>query len=194
MVANAEKTSFDLLGKRWSALIVRDLINGPRRFREILHDVGRINDKVLSQRLKELEELGILQRRVFAEVPVRVEYTLTAKGQSLARVIGEMEHWDAKWIQGEMEEEEAPQPEPVMIVPAAPPPAHPEPLTSAPLAVAAELLAPTLITATAPAPIVAAALSGPVALAPIHEVHTTTVRLSDSSQSSKASFWRRLRL
>lgn len=100
MATQVEQTSFDLLGKRWSALIVQDLIGGPRRFREILGDLGRINDKVLSQRLKELEGRGIVERRLFPEVPVRVEYTLTAKGRGLAGVINAMEQWDAAWSDG----------------------------------------------------------------------------------------------
>ena len=100
MATQVEQTSFDLLGKRWSALIVQDLIGGPRRFREILGDLGRINDKVLSQRLKELEGRGIVKRRLFPEVPVRVEYTLTEKGRGLAGVINAMEQWDAAWSDG----------------------------------------------------------------------------------------------
>ncbi len=100
MATQVEQTSFDLLGKRWSALIVQDLIGGPRRFREILGDLGRINDKVLSQRLKELEGRGIVERRLFPEVPVRVEYTLTEKGRGLAGVINAMEQWDAAWSDG----------------------------------------------------------------------------------------------
>ena len=97
MVTKVDKTSFTLLGKRWSALIIQDLIDGPRRFREVLTHLGRINDKVLSQRLKELEERGVVLRKVFAEVPVRVEYTLTPKGRDLVGVIKEMEGWDAHW-------------------------------------------------------------------------------------------------
>ena len=100
MATQVEQTSFDLLGKRWSALIVQDLIGGPRRFREILGDLGKINDKVLSQRLKELEGRGIVKRRLFPEVPVRVEYTLTEKGRGLAGVINAMEQWDAAWSDG----------------------------------------------------------------------------------------------
>ena len=94
MVAKIEQTSFDMLGKRWSALIVQDLTQGPRRFRELLTSLGRINDKVLSQRLKELEGRRIIDRRVFAEVPVRVEYTLTDKGKALSGVIEAMVDWD----------------------------------------------------------------------------------------------------
>lgn len=100
MVAKIEQTSFDLLGKRWSALIVQDLTQGPRRFRELLTSLGRINDKVLSQRLKELEGRRIIDRRVFAEVPVRVEYTLTDKGKALGGVIEAMVDWDANWANG----------------------------------------------------------------------------------------------
>ena len=103
MVAKIEQTSFDLLGKRWSALIVQDLTRGPRRFRELLTSLGRINDKVLSQRLKELEGRRIIDRRVFAEVPVRVEYTLTDKGMALVGVIEAMVDWDANWANGSAE-------------------------------------------------------------------------------------------
>ena len=92
-----DTTSFDLLGKRWSALIVQELIGGPLRFRELLSHLSRINDKVLSQRLKELEGANILKRQVFAEVPIRVEYSLSKKGQGLANVIREMERWDTMW-------------------------------------------------------------------------------------------------
>lgn len=95
----AEATSFSLLGKRWSALIIQELAMGPRRFREILGGLGRINDKVLSQRLKELEEAGIITRRVFAEVPTRVEYALSEKGRGLVSIVREMERWDEAWTQ-----------------------------------------------------------------------------------------------
>ena len=95
----AEVTSFSLLGKRWSALIIQELTAGPRRFREILGGLGRINDKVLSQRLKELEEVGVVTRRVFAEVPTRVEYALSEKGRGLVSIVREMERWDEAWTQ-----------------------------------------------------------------------------------------------
>ncbi len=139
MVTKVDKSAFDLLGKRWSALIIQDLIGGPRRFRELLTHVGRINDKVLSQRLKELEERGIVVRSVYAEVPVRVEYTLTDKGRSLASVIREMEQWDANWSGGasrRVHVQDAPAAAPVveavhaletMPAPAAEMPRQPEP-------------------------------------------------------------------
>ena len=100
METEQRRTCFQLLGKRWSALIVQDLMEGRRRFRELLQHLPRINDKVLSQRLKELEQMGVIQRQLFAEVPVRVEYTLTPMGRGLGAVIREMERWDAAWTNG----------------------------------------------------------------------------------------------
>jgi DNA-binding HxlR family transcriptional regulator len=88
---------FEILGRCWTALIIRDLLNGTRRFSEILNDIGDINDKMLSARLKELGALGIVSRTVYPEVPVRVEYTLTNKGRDLQRAIEEMERWAERW-------------------------------------------------------------------------------------------------
>ncbi|MFQ5814801.1 MAG: winged helix-turn-helix transcriptional regulator [Anaerolineae bacterium] len=88
---------FEILGKCWTGLIIRDLLDGPRRFREILNDIGDINDKMLSARLKELEVLGIISRTVYPEVPVRVEYALTGKGRDLERAIEELERWTERW-------------------------------------------------------------------------------------------------
>lgn len=81
-------------------MIVQDLVGGPRRFRALLSHLAPINDKVLSQRLKELEEAGILHRQVFAEVPIRVEYSLTTKGSDMVGIIKEMQRWDATWAGG----------------------------------------------------------------------------------------------
>jgi DNA-binding HxlR family transcriptional regulator len=88
---------FEMLGKCWTGLIIRDLLDGPRRFRKILLDIGDINDKVLSGRLKELEALGVINRTVYPEAPVRVEYALTEKGRDLERAIEEMEGWSQRW-------------------------------------------------------------------------------------------------
>ncbi len=88
---------FEMLGKCWTGLVIRDLLDGPRRFREILLDIGDINDKVLSGRLKELKELGIISRTVYPDMPVRVEYALTEKGRDLERAIEEMELWTERW-------------------------------------------------------------------------------------------------
>jgi len=88
---------FEILGKCWTALIIQDLLDGTRRFREILTDIGDINDKMLALRLKELESLGLIRRTVYPEAPIRVEYSLTEKGRDLQRVIEEMERWGERW-------------------------------------------------------------------------------------------------
>ncbi|CAB1128979.1 putative transcriptional repressor of catechol dioxygenase [Candidatus Hydrogenisulfobacillus filiaventi] len=88
---------YELLGKRWTALIIRQLVDGPKRFRELLIAMPNINDKVLAQRLKELQQHQILTRQVFAEVPVRVEYSLTERGEDLKPVIAAIDAWNARW-------------------------------------------------------------------------------------------------
>ena len=85
-----------IIGKRWTAIIIRDLVRGKKRFGELEHSLG-ISAKVLSQRLVELENCGILTREVFPEVPVRVEYSLTEKGHDLKRIIDSMSAWGSKW-------------------------------------------------------------------------------------------------
>lgn len=187
MVATAEKTSFDLLGKRWSALIVRDLIHGPRRFREILHDLGHINDKVLSQRLKELEAIGIIKRELFAEVPVRVEYTLTSKGQSLARVIGEMEHWDAAWVAG------AERPAALVSLPAEQPLIHDDSLVLSQTVMGPKLV-PNPEPAVAP---VAVAMPAPAPQLRIVEKSEALVQAAATGtqgEPQRTPFWRRFGL
>ena len=94
---DGDREIFEILGKCWTCLIIQDLLNGPRRFREILLAIGDINDRMLSSRLKELEVLGLTNRDVYPSTPVRVEYSLTAKGNDLDRVIEEMEGWSRRW-------------------------------------------------------------------------------------------------
>ncbi|MGH2675018.1 MAG: winged helix-turn-helix transcriptional regulator [Actinomycetota bacterium] len=86
-------TCFELLGKKWTALLVRALLEGPRRFTELLDAAPGLRDRVLSQRLKELEAAGIVTRSQYLEVPPRVEYELTERGRELRPVIEEMERW-----------------------------------------------------------------------------------------------------
>ena len=88
----------EILGKRWTGLIIRVLTDGPVRFNELADRLEVVSDRVLSERLKELESEGLLERRVFAEVPVRVEYTLTEKGRALVTVLESIEHWSHEWI------------------------------------------------------------------------------------------------
>lgn len=79
----------EIIGRKWVSLILRDLAKGVQRFGELQHSLT-ISPRVLSSRLQELEDEGLVQREVFAEVPPRVEYTLTDKGSLLIPLIDEM--------------------------------------------------------------------------------------------------------
>jgi DNA-binding HxlR family transcriptional regulator len=79
----------EIIGRKWVSLILRDLAKGVQRFGELQHSLT-ISPRVLSSRLQELEDDGLIQREVFAEVPPRVEYTLTEKGRLLIPLIDEM--------------------------------------------------------------------------------------------------------
>ncbi|MEK5135646.1 helix-turn-helix domain-containing protein [Bacillus sp. FSL W8-0645] len=88
----------ELLSKRWVALIVFQLLSSPQRFGEIEAALTNLSGRVLSERLKELEAAGIVKREVFAETPVRIEYSLTDMGRSLAPVFEEISKWSTEWI------------------------------------------------------------------------------------------------
>lgn len=87
-----------LLGKRWTGLILRALFSGSSRFSSICAYVPGLSDRLLSERLKELEQQGIVERRVYAETPVRVEYVLTSKGEELRTVVDAVQNWADTWI------------------------------------------------------------------------------------------------
>ncbi|WP_257460417.1 winged helix-turn-helix transcriptional regulator [Archangium lipolyticum] len=87
-----------LLGKRWTGLILRVLLDGPRRFSELSGQMSAISERILSERLKELESEGIVERHVEPGPPVRVEYRLTDKGQALWKVIDEIGKWAEQWV------------------------------------------------------------------------------------------------
>jgi DNA-binding HxlR family transcriptional regulator len=74
------------------------LLRGPVRFKDIREMVPHMSDKMLSERLKELEELEILERKVYPEIPVRIEYDLTEKGKDLRPVIDSIHEWGQKWM------------------------------------------------------------------------------------------------
>ncbi|MGH7192740.1 MAG: winged helix-turn-helix transcriptional regulator [Candidatus Saccharimonadales bacterium] len=88
--------AMQIIGNKWTALILRDLFVGPRRFCELEKSVGNINPRTLSQRLDDLENEGIITRRSFAEVPPRIEYTLTPKGRDLQPILKQMAAWGNK--------------------------------------------------------------------------------------------------
>ncbi|TLS52114.1 helix-turn-helix transcriptional regulator [Paenibacillus antri] len=87
------ESAFELLGKRWTGLILQALLNGQRRFKEVAESVPGVSDRMLSERFKELEEAGIVRRIVYPETPVRIEYTLTERGAALRPVIEHLREW-----------------------------------------------------------------------------------------------------
>ena len=89
--------AIDIIGKRWTGLILRVLLAGPRRFGQIEDVVGGLSARMLSERLKELEACGIVERRVYPETPVRIEYMLTEKGRGLQRALDELQRWADRW-------------------------------------------------------------------------------------------------
>lgn len=99
-----------IIGKRWTPLIIRVLLDRPRRFGEITDIVAGLSDRVLSERLKELEDEGIVERQVFPETPVRITYSLTPKGHGLQQVLEELQRWSDSWV---TVEHQAQSPEPV---------------------------------------------------------------------------------
>ena len=92
------QTAAELLGKRWTALVVQQLKEGPRRYSDLSDKLDVVSDRMLIQRLKELEGAGVVERHVYDDQPVRVEYRLTDKGRALSRVIGSLERWANEWI------------------------------------------------------------------------------------------------
>jgi DNA-binding HxlR family transcriptional regulator len=86
-----------LLSQRWTALVIYQLLFGTQRFSEIQSAIG-ISGKVLSERLKDLEHQGIVNREVIPNTPVVIEYSLTEKGQSLEPIIREIENWSQFWV------------------------------------------------------------------------------------------------
>jgi len=88
----------EIVGAKWTVLIVHDLSEGPRRFTELEHACERISPRTLAERLRWLEAEGIVVRRSYAESPPRVEYELTDKGQALQPIIDEMRRFGHEWL------------------------------------------------------------------------------------------------
>lgn len=92
------ESAFSLLGKRWSGLIIKVLLDGPKRFSDISAMIPQLSDRVLAERFKELEAEGIIERNVYPEIPVRIEYQLTDKGKALKSVLDAVQTWAETWI------------------------------------------------------------------------------------------------
>lgn len=89
--------AMEIVGNKWTALILRDLMTGCKRFCELEKSVGKINPRTLSQRLDDLEAHGIVTKQTYAEVPPRIEYTLTEKGEDLLPILQQMAAWGNKY-------------------------------------------------------------------------------------------------
>jgi DNA-binding HxlR family transcriptional regulator len=97
----------ELIGNKWTPLIIRDLVKGEKRFSELERSLRGISPKTLSERLKKLEDANVVNRTCFAEVPPRVEYMLTEKGFALLPVIESMRSYGKEWLPECENEEEA---------------------------------------------------------------------------------------
>lgn len=87
------ETTLLLIGNKWKVLILRDLMPGTKRFGELRKSVGGVSQKVLAEKLREMEEDGLVVRTAYAEIPPRVEYSLTDLGKSLKPILDAMEKW-----------------------------------------------------------------------------------------------------
>jgi len=91
------EAAFELLGKRWTGLIISTLLKGANRFSDIQEVIPALSARMLTERLKDLEDQGILVRNVYPEMPVRIEYELTDKGRDLEKSLSEIQKWAEKW-------------------------------------------------------------------------------------------------
>ena len=90
--------TFDIIGAKWKILIIWELRENEKRFREIQKSIGKITDKMLTKQLRELEIAELILRKVYPEVPPRVEYSLTLLGKSILPVIEMLEEWGKQYL------------------------------------------------------------------------------------------------
>jgi DNA-binding HxlR family transcriptional regulator len=90
--------AIELIGRRWTGAIVVVLLDGPLRFSQVAQAIPELSDRLLSERLKELEAHGLVERRVQDDGPVRVEYALTEKGRDLEPALTEIKAWARRWM------------------------------------------------------------------------------------------------
>jgi DNA-binding HxlR family transcriptional regulator len=92
------EAAIEILAKKWTGLILRVLMEEKRRFRDIREQIPQMSERMLAERLKDLEASGLINRQVYPETPVRIEYTLTDKGKALQPVLDSIEKWANEWI------------------------------------------------------------------------------------------------
>ena len=88
----------ELVGRRWTGAILRVLMEGPMRFSEVAQAIPELSDRLLSERMKELERRGIVERAVHSGPPVRVEYSLSEMGHELEPALSELQRWATRWL------------------------------------------------------------------------------------------------
>ena len=93
MVLIKIQKAFEILGKKWSGLVLYTLLEDPMRFTDIRRNIPELSDRVLAERLKELERLQLVKRNVYTRIKVKVEYELTKKGKELEKSMREIEIW-----------------------------------------------------------------------------------------------------
>lgn len=93
------QNAVELIGRRWSGAIIRTLLSGSVRFGDILSRVPGLSDRLLSERLRELEAAGIVSRTVYPDIPVRIEYRLTDKGRELQQIVEAISGWAERWAE-----------------------------------------------------------------------------------------------
>ena len=91
------ETTLMLIGNKWKVLIIRDLLTGTKRFGELKKSIGKVSQKVLTTQLRDMEESGLISRKVYAEVPPKVEYSLTELGKSLQPILNAMLQWGTEY-------------------------------------------------------------------------------------------------
>jgi DNA-binding HxlR family transcriptional regulator len=94
----AVAASAEIIGAKWTALLVHDLSEGPRRFSELEHSCSGISPRTLAERLRVLEQEGMIERHSYAESPPRVEYELTGKGRAMLPIIDAMREFGHEWL------------------------------------------------------------------------------------------------
>ncbi|MBE2973986.1 winged helix-turn-helix transcriptional regulator [Priestia megaterium] len=91
--------SFELIGKKWTGLIIYVLMSGPKRFSELNESIPALSRRLLTERIKELEDHGIVVRNIIPDRPIRSEYSLTQKGTELGKILGPISQWAESWVQ-----------------------------------------------------------------------------------------------
>lgn len=89
--------AIQILGTKWSFLVICELTQGPRRFNQLLRNLSVVKPQSLTNTLRKLEERGIIKRKVYATIPVTVEYSLTEKGFDFQNILTELDKWATRW-------------------------------------------------------------------------------------------------